>query len=73
MGETAHGALFANRLYGHAEADRSTLPRAGANSTRRDATTGDLTGPTNRLLRLQYAPSVARAIVADATGQWQVR
>ena len=72
-GETALGASFANRRYGQAEADRNALPRAGANSTRRDATTGDLTGPTNRLLRLQYAPSVARAIVADATGQWQVR
>src|ERR1039457_1804071 len=45
--ETALGASFANRRYGQAEADRNALPRAGANSTRRDATTGDLTGPTN--------------------------
>ena len=41
--------------------------------TQRDATTGDMTDPDERLRRLQHAPSVADAIVADATGQRHVR
>jgi hypothetical protein len=47
--------------------------RAAANSTRRDAATGDMTNPDERLLRLQHASSVAGATAADATGQWHVR